>query len=225
MGQVVTLELYFWPVSAVCLLQQTSLRLIVAEFAPNSIDLLQRMVDAVEQVRQRLAKSAALLANAGLPYAVVGGNAVAAWVATVDQAAVRNTQDVDLLIRRSDFAAAKVVLEGAGFVFRHIAGLDMFLDHVGASPRQAIHLIFAREFVKPGEALANPDVDQSVDLGPFRVLRLDALIRIKLTAFRDKDRTHLRDMIGVKLIDASWTRTLPPALAERLQGLLDTPDG
>jgi hypothetical protein len=35
-------------------------------------------------------------------YAMAGGNAVAAWVARVDRAAVRNTQDVDLLVRRKD---------------------------------------------------------------------------------------------------------------------------
>jgi hypothetical protein len=33
---------------------------------------------------------------------VAGGNAVAAWVATVDPSAVRNTQDVDILLRRAD---------------------------------------------------------------------------------------------------------------------------
>jgi len=33
---------------------------------------------------------------------MAGGNAVAAWVACVDRAAVRNTQDVDLLVRRKD---------------------------------------------------------------------------------------------------------------------------
>ena len=60
-------------------------------------DLLDRMVRAVEKVRERLHRAASALEAAGIPYAVVGGNAVAAWVATVDEAAVRNTQDVDLL--------------------------------------------------------------------------------------------------------------------------------
>ena len=41
-----------------------------------------------------------------VPYAVAGGNAVAAWVSRVDEAAVRNTQDVDILLRRSDLSAA-----------------------------------------------------------------------------------------------------------------------
>jgi hypothetical protein len=41
---------------------------------------------------------------------------------------------------------------------------------------------------------------------------------------RDKDRTHLRDLIGVGLIDASWLPKLPPELAGRLKQILDTPD-
>jgi hypothetical protein len=41
---------------------------------------------------------------------------------------------------------------------------------------------------------------------------------------RDKDRTHIRDLVGVGLIDRSWLSKLPPALAERFQGILDTPD-
>jgi hypothetical protein len=48
---------------------------------------------------------------------------------------------------------------------------------------------------------------------------------MKLTSYRDKDRTHLRDMIGVGLVDVSWLSKLPPELAARLQHLLDTPDG
>jgi hypothetical protein len=48
---------------------------------------------------------------------------------------------------------------------------------------------------------------------------------MKLTAFRDKDRTHLRDLMDVGLIDAAWLATLEPCLRERLQSLLDTPDG
>jgi|GEM_PF-3984795 len=36
---------------------------------------------------------------------------------------------------------------------------------------------------------------------------------------------HLRDLIDVDLIDESWTKRLPPSLAERLQQLLDNPDG
>src|SRR5260221_4074556 len=79
----------------------------------------ERMIRAVEKVRERLRRAVAALEQAGVPYAVAGGNAVAAWVSRVDEAAVRNTQDVDILLRRSDLAAAKVALGKAGFVYRH----------------------------------------------------------------------------------------------------------
>lgn len=191
----------------------------------DTATLLQRMVDAVELVRQRLLKASSALAKAGVEYAVVDGNAVATWVATADRAAVRNTQDVDILIRRGDLDRAKQALESAGFVYRKVAGVDLFLDDANASPRDAVHVIFAGEYVRPGEPAANPDVSESVEDKDFRLLNLDALVRIKLTAFRDKDRTHVRDLIGVGLVDRSWTDKLPATLATRLQSLLDTPEG
>ena len=95
---------------------------------------LDRMVSAVEKVRQRLIRATAALNSAGVKYAVAGGNAVAAWVSSVDESAVRNTQDVDILIRREDFDATKRALEKAGFVYRHVAGLDVFLDGPDAKP-------------------------------------------------------------------------------------------
>ena len=55
----------------------------------------QRMIEAVQAVRDRALRATAALERAGIPYAVAGGNAVAAWVPRVDRAAVRNTQDVD----------------------------------------------------------------------------------------------------------------------------------
>ncbi len=192
---------------------------------PQPVDILQRMVDAVENVRQRLLRASAALRASGVDYAVVGGNAVAAWVATIDRAAVRNTQDVDILIRRSDFDAARKSLESVGFVYRKAAGLEMLLDGAGASPRDAVQLVFAGDVVRPGKPAANPDVTESTDIGLFRVLNLDALVRVKLTAFRNKDQMHLRDMIEIGLVDQSWTAKLPPALAARLQSILDTPDG
>lgn len=101
----------------------------------------------------------------------------------------------------------------------------MFLDGPGASPRDAVHLVFANERVRPEEPLANPDVTESEPAESFRVIALEALVRIKLTSFRDKDRTHLRDLIDVGLVDRTWPPRLRLPLAERLQTLLDTPGG
>ena len=192
---------------------------------PISSLLLERMVKAVENVRQRLLRASAALKAGGVPYAVAGGNAVATWVARVDPSAVRNTQDVDILIRREDLPAAKAALESAGFVYRHVAGVDVFLDGPDARPRDAVHLIFANEKVRPQEPAANPDVDESEQSELFCLLSLEALVRIKLTAFRDKDRMHVRDMIDVGLVSADWLAKLPPVLGERLRLLLETPGG
>jgi hypothetical protein len=183
------------------------------------------MVNAVEQVRRRLLRAAGALKAAGVLYAVAGGNAVALWVSRVDEAAARNTQDVDILIRRDDLGAAQAALESAGFVYRHVAGLDAFLDGPDAKPRQAVHIVFANEKVRPQEPLANPDVTECEETDLFCVISLEALVRIKLTAFRDKDRTHVRDLIEVGLVTADWLAKLPPILADRLRLLLDNPDG
>jgi hypothetical protein len=186
---------------------------------------LERMVRAVELVRERLLRATAALEQAGILYAVVGGNAVATWVARVDVAAIRNTQDVDILIRRTDLEAVKIALSNAGFVYRHAAGLDLFLDGATGKARDAVHIVFAGEKVRAEELLPNPDVAESEPAAPFRVLTLRALVQIKLTAFRDKDRVHLRDLASVGLIDQTWTQYYPPELAARLQTILDTPDG
>ena len=183
------------------------------------------MVRAVERVRERLRRAVAALEAAQVPYAVAGGNAVAAWVSRVDEAAVRNTQDVDILLRRADLSAAITAMTQAGFVHRHAAGLEMFLDGPKAGARDAVHVVFAAEKVRSHYVLPAPDVTEAETTMAFRLLSLDALVRMKLTSFRDKDRTHLRDLIEVGLVDASWLPKLLPELAGRLQNLLDNPEG
>jgi hypothetical protein len=74
-------------------------------------------------------------------------------------------------------------------------------------------------------ALAAPDVAASETAIGFQVVALESLVQMKLTSFRRKDQVHLLDMIGVGLIDQSWTNRLPPELAARLQELLDDPNG
>jgi hypothetical protein len=183
------------------------------------------MIRAVEKVKERLLRAASALEKAGVPYAVVGGNAVAAWVSRVDEAAVRNTQDVDILLRRADLEAAETALKSAGFIRRHVKSIDMFLDGPNAKARDAVHIVFASEKVRPESIYPSPDVTESETTPGFRLVALDALVRMKLTSFRDKDRTHLRDMREVGLIDSTWRHRLPAELASRLQGLIDNPDG
>ncbi|HEX7379719.1 MAG TPA: hypothetical protein VF278_21525 [Pirellulales bacterium] len=195
----------------------------MAEKASGEV-LLERMVRAVEKVRDRLLRATRVLEAAGVPYAVVGGNAVAAWVAEVDPAAVRNTQDVDILLRRHDLDRAIAAMSEAGFLYRHMASVDMFLDGAGAKARDAVHIVFAQEKVRDADPLPAPDVVECEPSERFRLLKLDALVRMKLTSFRRKDQVHLLDMLDVGLIDSSWLAKLPHELAPRLQELIDHPD-
>jgi hypothetical protein len=183
------------------------------------------MSNAVEKVRQRLMRAAAALRQAKIPYAVAGGNAVAAWVSRVDEAAVRNTQDVDIILRRADLPAARQSLEQAGFVYRHVAGLDVFLDESGAKARDAVHIVFAAEKVRPDYFTSVPDVSESEETEAFRLVSLAALVRMKLTSFHDKDRVHLRDLLDVGLLDETWLPQIPDPLRSRLRELLDNPEG
>ena len=187
--------------------------------------LLDRMVRAVEQVRERLLRAAGALEAAGIPYAVVGGNAIAAWVATVDRAAVRNTQDVDILLRRKDLEAAKHALQTMGFVHHEVAGVDVFLDGPQANIRDAIHVIFAGEKVREDYTTAAPDVDECQRTDQFRLVALEALVKMKLTSFRRKDQVHIQDLLEIGLIDESWLAKLPAELGARLRHLIDTPEG
>ena len=183
------------------------------------------MVEAVEAVRERALRATGALCGAGIPYAVAGGNAVAAWVARVDRAAVRNTQDVDILVRRADFAAVKQALESVGFVYHELMGVDCFIDGPDGSPRDAVHLLYAGEKVRANYAAPSADVSEVERADEYDVLNLEALVRMKLNSFRDKDRMHLRDLLTTGLIDATWLPALLPEHADRLQQLIDDPHG
>lgn len=173
-----------------------------------------------------------MLEAAGIEYAVIDGNAVAAWVSRVDDSVVRNTRDVDLLVRRSDMPRIVPAMEEAGFIHRTVSILggkghiDMFLDGPGAKARDGVHLIFADEKVNE-EAIEPSPAVSAIDPThiEFKLIDLLALVTMKLTSYRDKDRVHLRDMIEIGQLDESWLPRVPPSLRQRLQDLLDDPDG
>jgi hypothetical protein len=195
-----------------------------AQTVGMSWDLLDRMERAVAKVRERLLRATAALNQLGVPYAVVGGNAVASWVATVDEGAVRNTRDIDLLVRRSDLPAIATALEAAGFVRDELLDVVMFRDGAEGKPSEAVHIIFAGEKTRPDHLLPAPEIQTVEDPANFRLITLESLVSMQLMSNHNIDCTHLRDMIGVGLIDRSWLTKLSPELAERLQHILDTPD-
>jgi hypothetical protein len=127
-------------------------------------------------------------------------------------------------LRREDLEAAKTALASVGFLHWRARGIDMFLDGPGAKARDAVHIVLAAEKVRTGDDVPAPEVTEA-ERGPdFRFVTLDALVRMKLTAFRDKDKMHLRDMLDLNMIDAGWLPRLHPTLAARLKELIDNPE-
>ena len=187
--------------------------------------LWERIERAVEKVKDRLRRVTRALNAANIPYAVIGGNAVQHWVSQVDESVVRATQDVDIILNESDLERAIPVLEAAGFVFRRAAGITMFLDGPNAKARDAVHVLFAGKKVREEYTEPVPEIDQYEWIEDARTLPFERLVKMKLTSFRDKDRVHIRDMISIGLIDATWLDRFSPQLRSRLQELLDNPDG
>jgi len=153
------------------------------------------------------------------------GQGFGAWVATVDESAVRKTRDVDIMLRRDDLARAITVMEAAGFTYRHVAQMDIFLDEPNGKALDGVNVMFAGELVNPTNPVPNPDLDTVAILNDIPVIPLFELVKIKLTAWRIKDQVHILDMIGVDLIDERWVGQLSPELAERLTALLNDPEG
>lgn len=196
---------------------------IMIKFTITGEELWARMERAVEKVNERLRKTVRILEAAKVPYAVIGGHAVRAWVAQVDEAAQRTTRDVDILVRPEDLPALIEAMTSAGFHHRRTAGLDMLVESPDASARDAVHIMLCGRVERAGEP--NPDIEPLARADDFQTVELETLVRMKLNAFRDKDRVHLRDMISLEMVDESWLTRFPEILRNRLKELLDDPDG
>jgi hypothetical protein len=189
------------------------------------------MAKGIDDVRERLERAAKALDEAGVSYAVVGGNAVAAWVSRIDASAVRNTRDVDILLKREDMPRAFAAMEAAAFIHRRVASpgkagaMDVFLDGPSANVRDAVYVLWAGEKPVPDALEAMPAPEKTEEGEDFKLVPLEDLVRMKLISFRDKDRMHLRDLLAVDLIDETWMNRFPAPLAERLRIILDDPEG
>ena|SRR5438128_7383486 len=183
--------------------------------------LWERHIMALDKVTERLERITGALDQAGVPFALVGGQAVALWVASKDPAAVRTTKDVDILLRREDLPSARAAALQIGLDYFEVIGIGMFLERADPNPRQGVHLIWAGEKVRPENPLPAPTVNQRETLEPGKpVVSLCALVTMKLVANRDQDRVHLRDLIDVGLVSREILAGLPAELAERLDALL-----
>src|SRR5438876_1793334 len=119
-------------------------------------------VMAMEQVERRLRKVTAALDAAGIRYAVIGGNAVALWVAKADPAATRTTKDVDLLVERGDLDRIRALMTKLGFDFQDLRPLVLFVEADEPSRKSGVHFVWAGQKVRPSYAHPTPLVAESV---------------------------------------------------------------
>ena len=193
--------------------------------ATRGYEVFERIEEYQTRLAERIRRATTALEANNIPYAIVGGNAVAAWVASADPSAVRHTNDVDILIQRQDLDRVKAALEPEGFIYKHVASLDFFIDGANGSAREGLHLIFAGEKVKPEYTVPAPSINEiERSIRGYFITTLEGIVNMKLTSNRRKDQVHIDDMLSVGLINADWLDKLPPELAERLQYLLDNPE-
>lgn len=177
---------------------------------------------AVDRVEKRLLKVTAALDAAGIKYAVIGGNAVAAWVARVDPSAVRNTVDVDILVNRSDADRVSMIMSELGFARHDLRRMLLFTDPQEPSKRSGVHLVWADELVRPSYECPAPSVKEAVrDPQGFAILDLPALVRMKLTSFRLIDQVHIQDLHRMNLLTPEALAGLPAELARRCRQAID----
>jgi hypothetical protein len=186
-------------------------------FAYHALVGISAHIMAIDRVQQRLMKTAAALEAAGVPYAIVGGNAVASWVGRVDPGATRATKDVDVLVRREDAARITAALGALGFRREDLRDIVLFIDPDEPSKKSGVHLVWAEERIRPSYSVLSPSVQETVrDPEGFNVIDLPALLRMKLTSFRPIDQAHVLDMRSVGLLTEAVRTSLPAELAERL---------
>jgi hypothetical protein len=159
-----------------------------------------------------------------VPYELIGGMAVAAQMELVDRDAVMLTRDVDVMIHRSDLERVKESAARHGFHFRHTAGLDMLLYGEEKKAVKGVHLVFSGECVKANQAPNPPIAPERITLygKEVSVVPVVDLVRMKLNAFRDKDRVHVRAMDEIGLITPEVEGKLSAELRSRLGHVRET---
>ncbi len=179
----------------------------------------------MERVARRMRLVAGALNDASIPYALVGGNAIAYWIATKDPSATRTTRGVDVLVHRVDLDRITTTLEARGLKREDLRSLTRLLDPTEPSRRSAVHLVWANEKLRPSYEAPSPEPEDSmVDPDGLRVLKLAPLVTMKLTSFRPIDQVHIADLLAVGLIDNTIRDALPPPLRERLATLEQSED-
>jgi hypothetical protein len=171
----------------------------------------------VEQLLDLAGRVEAAFADAALDYRVIGGLAVCLYVEEAELDAGRLTRDIDIAVRREDLERIARAVEAFGMQYRHVAGVDMLVQTEEPTARRAVQLIFTGEKVKAGYPEPVPAIGPYRTLQGVRLVPLADLVRMKLTSFRSKDETHLKDLDEAGLITSEIEAALSQTLRARLE--------
>ena len=194
---------------------------------PWPADILERMARAVDEVQQRLRcdrnsegtwKQESAVRRCGRECRCGVGCQNRRW-GRCERPVTWTYSFVAMILK-----AVKAAMKASGFEYAFTSGIHLFIEPNG-KPSEGIHLLFAEEKVNPLDPVPAPALTESERGAAFQVLSLEALVRMKLVAFRLKDQVHLQDMVRHGLIDATWPERFPEVLAERLRQILANPDG
>ena len=166
-----------------------------------------------------------VFAAACIPYEVIGGVAVLIHVEEANPEYTALTRDIDLMVNRCDLPLIKDRAAEFGFRFRHAAGLDMLILGETGSAKDAIHLIFSEERVRPTDLIAAPPINpdrKRIHGKEFMVVPVADLVAMKLNSYRDKDRVHVRSLDACGLITPEVEANLTTELLARLKHVRET---
>jgi hypothetical protein len=153
---------------------------------------------------------------AGIEYRVVGGLATYLYVEEAEADAGRLTKDIDIVVRREDLPRIKEAVKAVDLEYRHAAGVDMLAQKGKPSARRAVHMIFEGEKVRPEYSEPAARLGDHRTIQGIPVIPLLDLVTMKLTSFRLKDQTHIKDLDEQKLITPEIEAALSPLLRGRL---------
>lgn len=156
-------------------------------------EFIQKMEDAQQRIYSRLSKIANILEDIKAEYAVIGGNAIIAWMRAKNMDS-RTTRDVDLMLRKEDLPVIQVALEKHGYEYIKSGSMSLFFDTTEGVERKVencIHLVFSGQKIK---AATVPELEYA-EINGLKVATISALVKMKVAASRLKDGEHLQDLI------------------------------
>jgi hypothetical protein len=147
------------------------------------------------------------LDRAGIPYALIGGMALA------QHGFVRMTEDIDILLTPEDLEKFKAQLLGRGYVLAFSGANKTFRD---TETGVRIEVITSGEY--PGDGLPKPvafpdPATAAAAMGDFQVISLEKLIELKLAsgmtaAHRRRDLADVQDLIRTLQLDQAFAEKL-----------------